>query len=451
MAFSNYKVIEPTNKCESWAKWKENGCKLEGISKQNEKLIVQFLKDFEIGMNVSILSVKGGRDTGRLNTLKSKLYVMAEVVERELNVYDLRDLVDKERELIELLKNAKEGKIAMGNIPVGQGRKTDSDIKDFKVFWHWHQLIEKQNKKDIPDITKYMDGNSDGKPVFIYITIDQVKKLCDRAKFDYKVLIMFLFDTGIRAPKEAMNVQITDLEWNEKEKYYSLIIKEESSKTFGRKIKLLLCSDLLREYINQKGLKGSNYLFKIQQHVVNQYIKNLAYRVLNIGTCEPKLYGKKKQKYDNIKKGLTMYDFRHCSACYWLVRYKSESALKYRFGWKKSDMIHYYTEFLGMKDTIAQDDLYVDVSKTELENKLTAEVKEREILQERIEAQDRMMQELILNQEKNRAEDKLAYIKMMEESIERTKDDNKTIARAEKVDVVLANNVKRREKKRITK
>jgi hypothetical protein len=69
-------------------------------------------------------------------------------------------------------------------------------------------------------------------------------------------------------------------------------------------------------------------------------------------------------------KNLSLYDFRHSSACFWLPRYKSESALKYRFGWKKSDMIHYYTEFLGMKDTISQDDLYLDVTKTELEKEI---------------------------------------------------------------------------------
>ena len=33
-------------------------------------------------------------------------------------------------------------------------------------------------------------------------------------------------------------------------------------------------------------------------------------------------------------------------------------------------MIHYYTEFLGMKDTIQEEDLYVDVSKTELERQM---------------------------------------------------------------------------------
>lgn len=77
-----------------------------------------------------------------------------------------------------------------------------------------------------------------------------------------------------------------------------------------------------------------------------------------------------------------MYDFRHNSCCYWLLRYKSESALKYRFGWKSSDKIHYYSELLGMKDTISEDDMLVDVTKIELEKRIEQAEKKSKILEE---------------------------------------------------------------------
>ena len=83
---------------------------------------------------------------------------------------------------------------------------------------------------------------------------------------------------------------------------------------------------------------------------------------------------------------LTMYDFRHCSCCYWLPRYKSESALKYRFGWKKSDKIHYYSELLGMKDTIREEDMLIDLTKTEIEKRLLMTERENEILKEKLQA-----------------------------------------------------------------
>jgi len=86
----------------------------------------------------------------------------------------------------------------------------------------------------------------------------------------------------------------------------------------------------------------------------------------------------KQEKYSDV----TMYDFRHNSCCYWLLRYKSESALKYRFGWKSSDKIHYYSELLGMKDTISEDDMLVDVTKIELEKRIEQAEKKSKILEE---------------------------------------------------------------------
>jgi len=77
-----------------------------------------------------------------------------------------------------------------------------------------------------------------------------------------------------------------------------------------------------------------------------------------------------------------------------LPRYKSESALKYRFGWKKSDKIHYYSEMLGMKDTISQEDMLMDVTKTEIEKKLEKSENEKEVLQERLAILERYMQKL---------------------------------------------------------
>src|SRR3989344_7536535 len=86
-----------------------------------------------------------------------------------------------------------------------------------------------------------------------------------------------------------------------------------------------------------------------------------------------------------------MYDFRHISCCYWLPRYKSESALKYRFGWKGSDKIHYYSELLGMRDTIAEEDLFIDVTKTEIEKELLRERKEKDLMREELDEMKKQM------------------------------------------------------------
>jgi hypothetical protein len=69
--------------------------------------------------------------------------------------------------------------------------------------------------------------------------------------------------------------------------------------------------------------------------------------------------------------------------------------LKYRFGWKKSEKVHYYSELLGMKDTISEDDLLVDVTKTEIEQRLTKSEKEKEIMQERLANMEKYMQRIM--------------------------------------------------------
>jgi ribosomal protein S15P/S13E len=130
-------------------------------------------------------------------------------------------------------------------------------------------------------------------------------------------------------------------------------------------------------------------LFDISPPATNRTLQRLA----------KKLFGEEVspagQKYSEI----TMYDFRHCSCCYWLPRYKSESALKFRFGWKKSDKIHYYSEMLGMRDTISEEDLLTDVTKTELEKRLTKSEHKSELLESQVENMKRQMVEINLHVE----------------------------------------------------
>jgi hypothetical protein len=147
----------------------------------------------------------------------------------------------------------------------------------------------------------------------------------------------------------------------------------------------MLCSDLIKDYIKLKELGPTDFVFEIKPSSVNKCLKRLS----------TKSFGDKESEAGAKYSEMTMYDFRHISCCYWLPRYKSESALKYRFGWKKSDKIHYYSELLGMKDTIQEDDMLIDVTKTEIEKKLDKTEKEKEILQDRLGAIEKQMQELL--------------------------------------------------------
>lgn len=394
--------MDPHKQEEHYARWKDQGKKIEGISRQNEALLKEYIEDMEVGRNVSPSSSKGGRGYARLNNLRSKMKTLTLLLEKEMNGIFLGKLSDEEIGIIDFFHAMRKGKFK--DKRTGRPyRATGTYVKVFKAFWNWYIRFEKKGgmkareeerrtkgKKGkkikgriIPDITTDLDGKDD-KPKFHYFTIEDLKKLCDHAKYDYKVMMWFLFDSGIRAPSELMNIRYCDLKYDKNKGFYMLEIREETSKTFGRKIKLMLCSQMLKKYLEELKPKKEDYIFTKAPFKVNLYLNRLGNRVLGFGKAEKKVYPGRKSPSTLVREGLSMYDFRHSSACYWLPRYKSESALKYRFGWKKSDMIYYYSEFLGMKDTITEHDLIDSDEKASMQKELEQEKISRQILEERM-------------------------------------------------------------------
>ncbi len=369
--------IDPHNHREKYLKWKErsrNG--IPDISKVNTKIIMQFMGDMEKGINIASGSRKGSRSYVRLNSLRDKLIFFSKHFKEYFNLDSISKV--SEDQLHTFFANMRNGIIKRND---GKTYTSVSFyVKIFKSFWHWHIKCQKKEGKIIQDITVDLDTTSE-KPKWVYLTEEQVRKLCDNAKYEYKILIMFLFDSGIRSPTELVNVRVSDFYDN----FKKLMIRDEVSKTFGRKINLMLSSELIKEYVKDKKLNEADYLFTLKPYVINKYLKRLALSVLE---------DKKTLAGDSIS-ALSMYDFRHCSACYWLPRYKSEAAMKYRFGWKKSEMIHYYTEFLGMKDTISEEDMFVDVTKTEIEQQLVQSRKREDLMQERLDHIEKQMAEIM--------------------------------------------------------
>jgi len=364
--------IDPYNHERRFLNWKEKVKEgIPGISKENSEIILHYLLDMETGKNVASASAKGSRSYIRLNNLREKIIFFARKFKENYNLEKITDI--NEDQLLEFFSSMRNGSIK--RIDGTPYQTIETHAKIFKAFWHWYKKINRKNGKEIPDITLDLDASSD-KPKWVYLTEEQVRRLCNKAKYEYKVLIMFLYDSGIRSPSELINIKVSDLSDDCKE----LNIRDEISKTFGRRIKLMLCSDLIKEYLKENKLSKEDVLFNKHHTNINRYLQDLAKKVL--GDSES-LAG---SKYSE----LTMYDFRHNSCCYWLPRYKSESALKYRFGWKKSEKIHYYSELLGMKDTISEKDLIVDYEGHD--KKQAAIEKENLLLQERVMALENQMQ-----------------------------------------------------------
>lgn len=369
--------IDPYKNKEKYLRWKEqNKDGISEVSKENSNLILSYLDDMETGINISISSKKGSRSYVRLNTLRVRTIFFAKKFKELYNLDNISKITEKQ--LITFFSEMRRGIIKRSN---GKDYKSvETYAKVFKAFWHWYQKVQKKKGVYIEDITIYLDTKQE-KPKWVYLNEEQIKQLCNNSTYEHRILIWFLFDTGIRAPTELVNVKVSDL-YND---FKELHIRDEISKTFGRRIKLMLCSELIKEYVLKKGLKKQDYLFNIKAPTVNQYLKRVAKKTFGSEISDAG------ERYCN----LTMYDLRHCSCCYWLPRYKSESALKYRFGWKKSDKIHYYSELLGMRDTINEEDMLIDLTKTEIEKRLLQAENDKERLKERVTTMEKQMRKIL--------------------------------------------------------
>ena len=383
--------IDPYNHEGSLTRWKNKVKELGGIpnlSRANSSIILQYLTDMELGINTSLSSKKGARSFIRLNTIRLRLTFLTRKFKEILDVDDLTKLT--EQQLCQFFVDMRKGVIKRQD---GRKYKATRDfVKMFKAFWHWYQKVARKAGQEVEDITTYLDTSRD-KPEWVYLNEEQVRLFSENCNPKYKTIVMFLFDTGIRSPTELMNVKVSDLSKDFKE----LNIRDEISKTFGRRIKLMICSGLVKRYVKENELGAEDYLFKFSPPVINRYLKRMA----------KNLFGDEKSLAGQNYSDLTMYDFRHCSCCYWLPRYKSESALKFRFGWKKSDKIHYYSEMLGMRDTISEEDLLIDVTKTELEKRLTKSENKSELLEAQVDVMKIQLAEIYVHVNKLHSQAKL--------------------------------------------
>jgi len=266
--------IDPYKHEQRYLYWKAktNGF-IPKIIKANSKIILNYVFDMENGINISSVSKKGARSYARLNNLRQRLVSFCIKLEKMYKLNDITRIT--EEQLFDFFC-----KIRNGEIKTDKGKiyKSAGDsIKVFKAFWHWHQKVMRKRKIEIGDITIDLDSSSE-KPKWVYSDEEEFRKLCSYAKYECKILMMFLFDSGIRSPTELMNIKVSDLYENCKK----LNIRDEISKTFGRKINLMLCSDLLKEYIKNKELGQKDFLFPISPSATNKYLKNLANKMIEL-------------------------------------------------------------------------------------------------------------------------------------------------------------------------
>ncbi|HLC33210.1 MAG TPA: hypothetical protein VJJ82_05255, partial [Candidatus Nanoarchaeia archaeon] len=193
------------------------------ISQQNETLLNQWCEDWRIGKNVS--QTKGGREEVTIQNNYQRLKTICAFAEQKFKITDITKIT--EQQILEIFHDMDVGKFKKPN---GKPYTTIANFQSrFKVFWGWwRKKNRKETGKDIPDITQDLLPERH-RPDFTYLTKDEIEKLTNKANHDYKNLIWFYFDSGVR-PQEGKKVLIKDIQVDDKNNCVWLNVRDEIAK-----------------------------------------------------------------------------------------------------------------------------------------------------------------------------------------------------------------------------
>lgn len=356
---------------------------LDIVDSKTSELLVKFIYDLSTGKNSPRDGVKRARS---YTTLHGYICRLPKFLSRIEEFFKKPITGVTEDEILQYFKGMESGIIKR----LDDKNYTDvkSYAKTFSAFWKWYCRVMHKEGTEIYDISYNLNLVKKRKPTWNYVTIDQVREMADLAPtLYYKALVLFLFDSGIRPPKELMNVRVKDITPVPNSDKLFLQIRDDTAKTFGRKIKLMICPETLKKYLKHSKKQPDDFLFHKTYANTNIQIKKLGYKVLGIGKMV-----KVKGSY-RVRGGIRMYDLRHSSVCHYLPLYDSENQLKYRYGWAEAQMIHYYSEYIGMRDTITEDSMVDENTRVKLEVELEKEKARSAMLQEKFESQQKEMDE----------------------------------------------------------
>ena len=320
------------------------------ISEYNSAIILEFLSDMEMGKNVSPVSRKGERSVVRLNNLRGKIIFFADYFGKNLDQLTKDDI---HKLIFDMRNGTLKRKDRKAYLAVGEY------VKDFKAFWGW---LRRTGRTQF-DITLDLRRSDGRKPPWVYLTEDEFKTLANQATSDYRALMWLMYDTGMRVT-EAYSIRVGDFAND----FTQMNIRKEYAKTFGRIIKLKLCSSFIREFVKFHNLGSNDFIFIKEPAAFNKYLRNLAKNLLGASDSPAR------KPYDKMR----LYDIRHNSCCYWLKRYPTTTSLMYRMGWSEEKEVRYYSEFLGQADSIDDENMVTTEEKTKYEKRIELLEKDRQ-------------------------------------------------------------------------
>jgi len=347
---------------EKYERWKSDVVEygIDKLTKKNSDIIVQHIFDMEIGVNISIKNKKGARSYPRLNNLRQRLSQIFRMLQ-ERGIKDITQI--SEKELIQFFADMRSGiiKTKEGEIY----RSVGDYAKVFTSFWHWHMKVNRKNGKMIMDICEELDKTSE-KTRFVYITKEQLDEMLPYFSEEEQLVLMFTFDSIIRAPTELLSLKSKNI--FKREGIVWVDIPADISKThFERSFNLIYSGDAVWKYIIEKNLKPEDYLFNLDHKNLTDKMQKVAIQLFGNRLSDPKAGG----EYGE----LTLYDLRHSGAIHLRILAQktkkiSLDAIRQRGGWVDFKMLNHYTQFIGLDGSINKDDLLIEEDKSKMQKEL---------------------------------------------------------------------------------
>jgi len=334
-----------------------------GLTRQNSNILIQFIFDMETGANVSKTSKKGPRSYIRLNSLRQKLARMLRLLQkRGVNDITRKNKVffmELQKKVTEIFSEMRKGVIKTNK---GQNYKSTSDYaKIFKAFWNWHMKVNRKKGIAIPDIIEDIDTRAN-ETKFVWLKKDELDKFRSYFDEDEQTIMLFMFDSMIRAPTELLSLKVQDVFQRNGEVWVN--IPDEISKTFGRSFNLVYSGKALLDYVQRNNLKSQDALFNFSPPMFNKKLQRIA----------KQLFGDNISEAGEYYKNITLYDFRHSGAIHFRQLFQktgqSLDSLRHRGGWIDFKMINYYTKLLGLDGHITKEKLLIEEDKTKIEKEL---------------------------------------------------------------------------------
>lgn len=339
------------NHSSNWEHWKGELTKdyiEEGLTKENSRFYIQYLSDLELGANIPKTARKGARDVKTLNRLRSKMICIFKILQKN----KINDVSKATEEQITRIFSEWEK----------AGHSPDYS-KRFKAFWHWYMNINRKKGKLIPDITEDVNTapKNDGSS-FVWLTKEEFDNFRRYFDEDKQTILLFCFDSLIRAPTELSSLKVENIFTKGKEVWVD--IPKEISKTIGRKFNLVYSGDALLDYIKRNNRKSEDYIFEFSPAMVNREMQKIAEQI----------WKNKKSEGGELYKNITLYDLRHSGAIHFRQLFQKTGAsldiLRERGGWTDFKMINYYTKRLGLDGHISKEKLMLEEDKTQLQKDL---------------------------------------------------------------------------------